>query len=133
LVRTLRYARYRLSERYHERRFGIETGGVIPLAQFGLDAPERREYTPLPYRYLFDALAKVPCGPEDVFLDYGCGKGRALVAAASRGFGEVIGVELAPELCAAAEANVKRAARRLRCSNVRLVKRDYAEFRGQEP
>lgn len=36
--------------------------------------------------------------PRTVFIDYGCGKGRALLEAARFGFARVIGVEFAPEL-----------------------------------
>ncbi|MDM7955963.1 methyltransferase domain-containing protein [Blastomonas sp.] len=40
-----------------------------------------------------------------VFIDYGCGKGRALLEAARFGFHRVIGVEFAPELAKIALAN----------------------------
>jgi len=40
-----------------------------------------------------------------VFIDFGCGKGRALLQAARFGFARVIGVEFAPELVAIALRN----------------------------
>jgi SAM-dependent methyltransferase len=40
-----------------------------------------------------------------VFIDYGCGKGRALLEAARFGFARVIGVEFAPELVEIALTN----------------------------
>ena len=40
------------------------------------------------------------------FVDLGCGKGRAVLLASERGFREVVGVELNPELTRTAEANV---------------------------
>lgn len=43
-----------------------------------------------------------------VFLDYGAGKGRALVLAARHGFAKGVGVELSPELCAVARTNIAR-------------------------
>lgn len=43
---------------------------------------------------------------ESVFLDYGAGKGRALLLAAQHGFRKVIGVERSPALCAIGRANL---------------------------
>jgi SAM-dependent methyltransferase len=47
-----------------------------------------------------------------VFVDFGSGKGRALVLAAEYGFRRVIGVELAPALHDAAQRNVEAFRRR---------------------
>ena len=43
---------------------------------------------------------------RSVFLDFGAGKGRALLLAAQHSFRKAIGVELSPELCAAAQKNI---------------------------
>ncbi|MET8160798.1 class I SAM-dependent methyltransferase [Sphaerisporangium sp. NPDC005289] len=45
-------------------------------------------------------------------VDFGAGKGRALMLAAEHGFGTAIGVESSPELCAIATANIARYGRR---------------------
>ncbi len=58
---------------------------------------------------------------RDVFIDYGCGKGRAVVVAATHPFRRVIGVEFAPALAELAEANVTAAEQHLKCSNVEIV------------
>ena len=44
---------------------------------------------------------------EFTFVDVGCGKGRALLVAAQLPFRRLLGVEIAPELCATARANLK--------------------------
>ncbi|MEO6452577.1 MAG: class I SAM-dependent methyltransferase [Ginsengibacter sp.] len=41
-------------------------------------------------------------------VDYGCGKGRVLVVAASYGFKKIIGIEFARELCEMAKKNILR-------------------------
>ena len=50
--------------------------------------------------------------PEPVdtytFVDLGCGKGRALLVAAERGFSRLVGVEISPELARIAQANTAR-------------------------
>ena len=40
------------------------------------------------------------------FVDLGCGKGRALLIAAQFPFAQILGVELSPDLCAIASANI---------------------------
>jgi hypothetical protein len=58
---------------------------------------------------------------QDVFVDYGAGRGRAVVLAATRPFRRVLGVEVRAEFAADARANLRRAARRLRCPQVEIV------------
>ncbi len=45
---------------------------------------------------------------NSVFIDFGSGKGRALVLAAEYGFKKIIGVEASEKLCRAAEENLAR-------------------------
>jgi SAM-dependent methyltransferase len=66
---------------------------------------------------------------EDVFLDYGCGKGRAVVLAATHPFRKVMGVELSADLCERARDNLKRAGKKLRCKDVEIVNADAAHYR----
>ncbi|MEO6134063.1 MAG: class I SAM-dependent methyltransferase [Ginsengibacter sp.] len=42
------------------------------------------------------------------FVDFGCGKGRALAVAAHYGFKQIKGIEFAPALCAKANENINR-------------------------
>jgi len=66
--------------------------------------------------YLFVARGLWGCrvGRQDTFLDYGSGKGRALLAAARFPFGRVIGVEQNEWECEIARSNARIAAPRLR-------------------
>jgi SAM-dependent methyltransferase len=113
---------FSLSERYYELRFGVETRGQLFHSN-----PENIEYTPLPYRHLFAGLRRLQRRPGDVFLDYGCGKGRALIVAAGLRFDEVIGVELSPELSQVARDNTCHA-RGVNCGKITVVCTDAAEF-----
>jgi hypothetical protein len=56
-----------LAERHH----GIRTGGLVPLEELGLAAPDRVHYKPAPWR----ALPRRQVGPDDVFVDLGSGMG----------------------------------------------------------
>jgi SAM-dependent methyltransferase len=113
-------------ERWYDWKFGIRSRGVIHAPE-ALRAPDRLEYTPIAYRHLLPMLAKLPAGKEHVFLDYGCGFGRVLVAAARRPYRSVLGVELVPEFAAVARRNLRRA-RGLRNRDVRVIEADATAF-----
>jgi tRNA A58 N-methylase Trm61 len=63
--------------------------------------------------------------PGSVALDFGSGKGGAVIALAGLPFDEVIGVELSPALIAIAARNIERLRLQRR---VRFVQTDAAEF-----
>ncbi|HUB01617.1 MAG TPA: class I SAM-dependent methyltransferase [Terriglobales bacterium] len=55
------------------------------------------------------AMAKLPVRLENfVFVDFGSGKGRALVMAAEFPFKRIVGVEFSPELHAVAQTNIQK-------------------------
>lgn len=128
----LRYARYlhsRLSEEWHERRLGIDTRREEELDRFGFTGPEFQRYSPISYPSLHAALRHlIVRAGEDVFVDYGAGKGRAIVVAATMKFRRVIGIELIEEFADRARRNVARAMPRLRCRDVQVRSTDAREF-----
>lgn len=89
---------------------GTETGGRISSGDLGavsLSALYATGYLGVPPSALRPALAALPIRYEEFsFVDIGCGKGRALLIAAEFPFQRLAGVEIAPELCEIAEANV---------------------------
>lgn len=127
--KTLSQVGHLLGERFHDARLGIRTTGkVVP---FGNDGRPGfcKPYAPTAYRSFWAVMHEVAVRPgEDVFVDYGAGKGRIVVLAAMYPFRRVLGVEISPELSATARVNVQRAARHLRCRDVEIVTGDAAEF-----
>ena len=74
-------------------------------------------------------LRRSEVSPEDVFIDFGCGKGRmVLEAALLYRFARVVGVELSPDLAAVARGNVERNRRRLRTPQVEIVVSDVLTY-----
>jgi SAM-dependent methyltransferase len=66
---------------------------------------------------------------DQVFVDYGCGKGRALFMAANLGFKKVIGVELSDSLCRIAERNAEiYASKRRSLPPIEVVQSDATQF-----
>lgn len=80
----------------------------------------------LPFRRVLRA-AGIP--NDGVFVDLGCGKGRACMLAAMHGFANVVGVDYSPVLCRIAEKNIEvfrtRTGRRFK-SRIRAM--DAADF-----
>jgi hypothetical protein len=127
--RSLDYVRHLLSERYHEIRIGIRTAGPVKTAAVGQRPGLCKPYAPIPYRSFLAVMRMVQTRPqEDVFLDYGAGRGRAMVLAARLPFRRVLGVEIEPDLAGTARENIRRVSHRLCCRDVEVVTADAAEF-----
>lgn len=62
------------------------------------------------------------------FLDYGAGKGRALIVALWRGFEKVIGIELSPVYCAIANNNVTAVLAKYPTRTVEIIQGDAVDF-----
>jgi SAM-dependent methyltransferase len=117
----------RVAENWRERRLGIETRGSIEGNELG-HGDDSFGYQPIPYQTIDLAMKHVQADGESVFIDYGCGKGRAVVSAAMMPFQRVIGVELSKELCDVARRNVEQARKRFRCPDVQIVNADARDF-----
>ena len=102
LLDTLRRTWFLTDQALRERWLGIDTQDYIPWQKI-CDDPACVDYDPIGYRTCRRALGMIDVDPAtDVFVDYGCGKGRVVVLAARRKFQRVIGVELSAELADAA-------------------------------
>jgi SAM-dependent methyltransferase len=84
---------------------------------------------PTPWHILPRALRKVGASAHDVFVEFGCGKGRVVHQAAKRPLKRVIGVEIVPEVAGFAQNLVAAQRRKYRCQNVEIVTCDAARFR----
>jgi len=113
-----------------DRVLGIETARMVGHVdlEFGPEAGGGYVATPWPALVqLWRVLRGLSVSEEDVFIDYGSGKGRALLVAALFPFKRVIGVELSSALNRIAAANIRAARYHLR-AEVDLVTVDAASF-----
>jgi SAM-dependent methyltransferase len=92
-------------------------GGVIRVAG------------PSPWHVLPRALRRVGACERDVFVEFGCGKGRVVHQAARRPLKKVIGVEIIPEVAGFARSLVAANRRKYRCRSVEITTCDAARFR----
>jgi SAM-dependent methyltransferase len=106
---------------------GLDTRGIRQVPE--IDAREGIPYVPSPWHVLPRALRAVGASGADVFVDFGCGKGRVVHQAARRPLKRVIGVEISPELARFAEALVATHLHSYRCPSVEIVVSDARRFR----
>jgi SAM-dependent methyltransferase len=129
---TLRLAARRISSEVRslveDARRGVSTAGEVPDHELGLASPQHHAYVATDYEMFRTAIGSVQIGPDDVFVDIGSGKGRAVLLAAEHAFRRVVGVEISPALHQIATQNVARA-RGLKCRNIELVQADATEWK----
>lgn len=100
----------RRSELAFDKRFGVQTAGVVETDSLGLPvaaASHSVEYRPSSEVSTAVALAALPIDRTGFhFVDVGCGRGRVLLIGDMLGFRRVTGVELSPHLAADARRNL---------------------------
>jgi SAM-dependent methyltransferase len=109
-----------VQERAFDVRHGVVTRGIVP--HHGDAYGHAVHYQGTPPGTFRRLLGAVPVEPSRfTFIDLGCGKGKALLMAKRAGFEDVLGVELSPELAAAAEANVQGRGIAVRCGDAACI------------
>ncbi len=99
------------SETKWERKFGIKTLSIENLENKTLASgkiEDTHHYQGASYYILHQVFSKLNANTNLGFIDYGCGKGRALFVAAHYGFNPCIGVDSAKELCDDANENIQK-------------------------
>jgi len=116
--------------RWFEWRLGIRSESLISLEELGIENPQSRPYVPSDYRSLLAVLRSIVIRPgEDVFLDFGSGLGRVVIAAAANcRFRKVIGIDISEKLNDLARENVRNALTRLKCRDVEIFTTNATQF-----
>jgi precorrin-6B methylase 2 len=123
--KTFRWIADRLLDKQFDRRFGIESSQRGETKGY---PPDAEQHQPISYTDMRQLLSRLTIRPEDVFLDYGAGMGRAVCLAATYRFKAVLGVEVSPELCRVAIRNLERGRPNFRCKDVRIVNANAVEY-----
>jgi SAM-dependent methyltransferase len=112
---------------------GVDTCGEISLESFNFESKNKTpglEYQSHHPRLIRNGLKA--SGIEFhkyIFIDYGCGKGRALLVASEFPFRKIIGMEFVPQLADIARANIRRFGKNGRlCSDIEVVTGDATEY-----
>ncbi|MEY9183904.1 SAM-dependent methyltransferase [Bradyrhizobium sp. USDA 326] len=111
--------------------YGTDTGGISPVWDLDTDSANARygeRYQAIPADELDAALSFLHKDwSAFTFVDLGCGKGRALIAASQHGFARVIGVEFAKSLVDIAIKNSKIAGVRVEVRNEDAAQFEFPE------
>jgi hypothetical protein len=121
-------------DREFDRRHGVDTRGDIPLERLGIPAHDIDRghglYRPIWGDLFNEAMALLPIRHEDfVFVDYGSGKGKALLLAANYPFRKIVGVDFSRLLHVSAVANIGSfRSPTQRCRDITAVCGDAMQF-----
>jgi precorrin-6B methylase 2 len=110
-----------LHERYWEKRFAADTRGWEPVT-----VSDGMLYEATPYLLLLEIMRQLKLGDDDVFVDLGCGKGRALSMAAQFEARLVVGLEQNADFLDVARQNISRLGSG--CQRVQLLRGLAQEF-----
>lgn len=116
---------YVVKDHFADKRLGIETSECIIDSDISI-YHDMMQYTPAHYKMILYILDLLKLGPDDIFVDFGCGKGRVVFLAAGRNIKKAVGVEIEPYLVDCATANL-RGAKGI-TSPVEFVKSDAGFF-----
>jgi len=109
LYRHVKYSAYSLiytyKEHYGERKFGIDTCESYLYKDDLSLHKDGHPYYATPYYVIECMIAYLKLNSGDVFVDFGCGKGRVALLVSARQIEKVIAIELNPELAAIARKN----------------------------
>ena len=140
LLKEYRVARSLRPDEYvseFDRMHGVETDGKYRewtyLSDLDIPSPnwiEGNDYLPIEPERFKRVLASLDITFEDfTFVDFGSGKGRALLLASEYQFKQILGLEFSPELHRVAEANIRRySSPTQKCRNIQSLNVDFVNF-----
>jgi hypothetical protein len=118
-----------MSERYNDRALGIDTICEVRSADLGFNDRDRKGYEPTAYRDFRDMMKWVQIRPgQDVFFDYGAGRGRIVTVAATYPFRKIVGIEISEMLVDACRENVRHAIEHLVCKDIEIIPADASTY-----
>lgn len=129
LVNTFKLLSY---ENKYEKQLGINTHSIVNLDKLtlaGLSSEQNHHYQGASYYILFKVFEKLPNQLKNKgFIDFGCGKGRAIFVAEQCSFTKLIGVDIAKELIDEANENKKNYTLKNKNSSIAFIYSDATTF-----
>jgi SAM-dependent methyltransferase len=109
-----------------EKALGIETSEPYRKKSDTSLYKDLCDYHPSPYGKIKEILGYLRLGPDDVFVDLGCGKGRVIFFVAQEKIKKVIGVEVDKNLVEITKENYRNL--KLSRAPVEIVEADAATY-----
>ncbi len=114
-----------------EKKYGINTTGADELQSLekkGIDTAHATIYMPVNYGLLEEIFEQLNIASFHHFLDIGCGKGRAMCVAATKGFTKVTGIDFSKEFCDAAKQNLQHTKQKFPLLSYSVINNDAFYF-----
>lgn len=120
-----------------DRKYGVDTdgevGGWTYLSDLEIPSPNwiyGRNYAGIEPERFFPIVESLPIRFEDfVFVDFGSGKGRALLMASEFPFKKITGIEFSPQLNKTAKENIARYnSPSQKCKQIEAVRMDFTQY-----
>jgi SAM-dependent methyltransferase len=131
LQNTLRIIASTIRDAGFDRTYGTETAGYADPRVYAADDPRAARatfYVATRAKPFLDFLERGRVPAAGTFVDFGCGKGRALFLAAVHGFRSATGIELSRALCRTAERNLKLLRPHAPLARFEVICGDAAEY-----
>ena len=121
------------SDRGFDRKFGVETSGIVWVAHLDIGVAQKRaaqHYEPTPTSAVRSMLKRVTIDhSEYTFIDFGSGKGRVLLLASEYPYKRIIGLEFSQSLHGIAQNNIEIwSSSRQKCPRINSICIDAREF-----
>lgn len=113
-------------EHYYDKRLGIRTSDTCFFKEDPSSHKDGQIYQPTSYQRLEAMIDYLKLRQDDVFIDLGCGKGRAIFLVATQKLKKVVGVEVREELADIAKENLKNL--RSNKTPIEIFNADAADF-----
>ncbi len=124
---------YVTSDLFFDFKYGVETINTVMLDELEINSPNKphgRYYEGTNvyiFRTMF-SLVKIDA-PNSCFVDFGSGKGKAMLLAAEKGFRKVVGVEFSGELVEICRRNLEIFKRKKKSkTEFEVIHADAAEY-----
>lgn len=116
-----------------DKRHGTDTSSEVKLDRLSVDSTNVKfgiPYSATPAEVFERCFSDTPIRHQDfTFVDFGSGKGLAVMLASNHPFRKIIGVEFAPELIELAKANLSRYRNPAqKCTDIELVCSDVTQY-----
>jgi len=132
-VRCLAEPFYKFQDWRFDGRFNVQTSGNVAIDNLDVAETDRRhaeKYEPVRLHAFAELMRILAIRHEEfMFVDFGSGKGRAVLLASEFPFRQIVGIELSPDLCRIAAENVRNyKSATQRCQHLEITCQNAAAY-----
>ena len=109
LIDAVKIYLLKIDTRIFDYKYNVNTHKDSYLKDLKFDSINKKEafdYETIAIFSIKKILNNIEIDKKDIFVDFGCGKGRVLLIASQYKFNKIIGIEFSPELVDIARSNV---------------------------